>query len=386
MSSDSDGNSSSDDDYGRTSHTRRRKRRKTRHDSEPKYTPVRHSSPEPESLFDPLFVALDENYWENDAYFERVLEPLIVDFCQAVLSTQRQYERKSISGTPVVPISRLQASRILDELASHLTHGSSKPSTSLIARKLQTQIPLRAAILHGDCTKSSGPLHVLPKVNTAPPPSEVLDALYNIQTTPYESSFLLRICGFQPPRNSGVIAVDWDTRAPWMNLMSDIREHYVLMHPDREAPLETEAPIEYTTLREDHLRQVHQLLSQVFWDCIDVSDALLYNPEKCTIVATYKKLVVGAAFLSSPQETYITYLAVKPGWDNAQIATKMLYHLIMMHPNKDITLHVSIKNPAMLLYNRFGFKAEEFIVGFYEDYMDTTSRASKNAFRLRLRR
>lgn len=80
----------------------------------------------------------------------------------------------------------------------------------------------------------------------------------------------------------------------------------------------------------------------------------------------------------------------------------MLYYLITLNPNKDITLHVSINNHAMvslpplrniqpltslqLLYNRFGFKAEEFIVGFYEDYLDPQSRASKNAFRLRLRR
>jgi len=39
-----------------------------------------------------------------------------------------------------------------------------------------------------------------------------------------------------------------------------------------------------------------------------------------------------------------------------------------------------------LLYNRFGFKAEGFIVGFYEDYLHSQSRASMNAFRLRLRR
>ena len=143
----------------------------------------------------------------------------------------------------------------------------------------------------------------------------------------------------------------------------------------------------------------------------------------------------------------------------------MLYFLIELNPHKDITLHVSIKNPAVvrlplcspvlsgrlvvcspvhlvvclsvcpfgsqripgswlvlssfsirviwvigcyrglghmvpfgssysrerahtytqLLYDRFGFKAEEFIVGFYEDYMDSQSQASKNAFRLRLR-
>ena len=46
---------------------------------------------------------------------------------------------------------------------------------------------------------------------------------------------------------------------------------------------------------------------------------------------------------------------------------------------------LSDANPQ-LLYNRFGFKAEEFIVGFYEDYLDPNSPQSKNAFRLRLRR
>lgn len=60
-----------------------------------------------------------------------------------------------------------------------------------------------------------------------------------------------------------------------------------------------------------------------------VSDALEYSPEKCTVVATYKQLVVGAAFLSSPQETYITYLAVRAGWDNSQIATSVLFRCFL---------------------------------------------------------
>lgn len=116
-----------------------------------------------------------------------------------------------------------------------------------------------------------------------------------------------------------------------------------------------------------------------------MSDSLDYWPERCTVVATYKRLVIGIAIISSPRETYITFLAVRPGWDNAQIATSMLYHLIQLNPHKDITLHVSANNPALLLYNRFGFKAEEFIVGFYEAYLDPQSRSSTNAFRLRLR-
>ncbi|KAI0705242.1 hypothetical protein BC835DRAFT_1261536 [Cytidiella melzeri] len=170
-----------------------------------------------------------------------------------------------------------------------------------------------------------------------------------------------------------------------MDLMQDIREHYSHMYPEREQVTEVEAPIEYVTLQRWHLPQVHEMLARAFWTGIDVSDSLEYSPERCTVVAMYKRMVVGVALLSSPQETYITYLAVKPGWDNAQIATSMLYHLITLNPRKDIILHVSINNPAVLLYNRFGFKAEEFIVGFYDDYLDSKSRASKNAFRLRLR-
>lgn len=96
-----------------------------------------------------------------------------------------------------------------------------------------------------------------------------------------------------------------------------------------------------------------------------VSDSLQHVPERATIVAIYKHLVVGCAILSSPVETYITYLAVRAGWENVQIATYaalssileivdtrslsvMLFHLIDRNPYKDITLHVSANNPAMV--------------------------------------
>jgi len=84
----------------------------------------------------------------------------------------------------------------------------------------------------------------------------------------------------------------------------------------------------------------------------------------------YKRLLVGCAILSSPAETYITYLVVRAGWENAQIATcvrhflilksltqspfsAMLFYLISRNPNKDITLHVSANNPAMVGPLRF---------------------------------
>ena len=52
-----------------------------------------------------------------------------------------------------------------------------------------------------------------------------------------------------------------------------------------------------------------------------VSDSLGQEANQCTVVATYGRLVVGAALLSSPEETYITYLVVRTGWETAQIAT-----------------------------------------------------------------
>jgi hypothetical protein len=47
------------------------------------------------------------------------------------------------------------------------------------------------------------------------------------------------------------------------------------------------------------------------------------NATKYTIIATYRKLLVGAALLipTSPQEVYIAYLVVRAGWDGSGIAT-----------------------------------------------------------------
>lgn len=193
-------------------------------------------------------------------------------------------------------------------------------------------------------------------------PHPVLDALRAIQTTRYEHSFAARVYGHMPQKTPGLIAVDWESRPPWVLLMDDIHAHYTLAQsvdvfthayaritvlipslssPESDQPERPRTPITYVSLQPSHLRQVHDLLARVFWDGVDgqhvlllfctvpvadpiptlVSDALDYAPERCTVVATYGHLVVGAALLSSPQETYITYLAVRAGWENAQIAT-----------------------------------------------------------------
>jgi len=134
-----------------------------------------------------------------------------------------------------------------------------------------------------------------------------------------------------------------------------------------------------------HVQQVHELLTTAFWPGIDIS-ASLANPIKCTIVATYKLLVVGVALISPPpDDAYITYIAVKTGWENSGIGLTMLYHLIKSNHTRDITLHVSANSDAMLLYNKIGFKSEGFVVGFYQDYLHPKSQACRNALRLRLR-
>lgn len=52
---------------------------------------------------------------------------------------------------------------------------------------------------------------------------------------------------------------------------------------------------------------------------------------------------------------------------------------------RDITLHVSPNNPAMILYQKFGFKIEEFVQNFYVNYISPESGMSRHAFLLRLR-
>lgn len=70
---------------------------------------------------------------------------------------------------------------------------------------------------------------------------------------------------------------------------------------------------------------------------ITVRDALQYSPEQCTVVAMYRHLVVGAAFLSSPQETYITFLVVRAGWEGAQIATYVRFFSLSLLEEADLS-------------------------------------------------
>ena len=118
-----------------------------------------------------------------------------------------------------------------------------------------------------------------------------------------------------------------------------------------------------------------------------MSDCLSY-PD-FSIIALYKKLVVGCAFLVPDvghNDAYVSFMAVRQGWQRAGIASFMLYHLTQTCMGKDITLHVSATNPAVCLYQKFGFKIEEVILDFYEKYLPRDSTHSRHAFFLRLKR
>ncbi|KAJ7483192.1 hypothetical protein FB451DRAFT_101778 [Mycena latifolia] len=336
----------------------------------------------------PLLDLLDDFETPFEESIDRLLPQYLHD--RAVL--QEKESEQDATGQTLRPLTRSDVSSFIDTAGPSGGAAAWSVSQAIALRKLKLgQERRRAGYPENNistCPQNSTDQELLPDASSSlsENPNGIIEALESITTTPFENSFLSRLHGVaRGAAIPGLVSVDWETVTPWMSLMSDVRDHYSFAHPERDRPPSTVSPITYTSLQPWHLDQVHDMLSRAFWSGIDVRDSLEYSPERCTIVATYGRLVVGVAIISSPRETYITYLAVRAGWDNAQIATTMLYHLINLNPHQDITLHVSANNSAMLLYNRFGFKAEGFVAGFYDAYLDPNSRASKNAFRLRLR-
>ncbi|KAJ3902437.1 hypothetical protein F5879DRAFT_1010915 [Lentinula edodes] len=372
-------------------HRRRNKRRKTETGIESSVEAAEDVVPVVsfEPLLDQVENLTDDELVQLETSFEDVIGDSLPEYHQA---RKDQLVKDTDRDDFGVLLRRLTRAEITSLIQNHSDQVSqlSVPE-AIVLRKLKLERVGNSLVAPG---------FFIHKIIVGTTSTETVDALCSIRKTSYGNSFASRLYG-NHARTPGLIHVDWDTKTPWMNLMEDIREHYQLLHPNREPAEEARSAIMYTSLQPSHLDQVHDILVRSFWQGVNVSDSLDYSPEKCTVVATYKKIVVGVAIMSSPRETYITYLAVKHGWDNSNIATyvhslirwclsltprrTMLYQLIMLNPGKDITLHVSANNSAMLLYNRFGFKSEEFIAGFYDAYLDPESRASKNAVRLRLR-
>ncbi|KAL0851615.1 hypothetical protein ABMA28_007393 [Loxostege sticticalis] len=145
------------------------------------------------------------------------------------------------------------------------------------------------------------------------------------------------------------------------------------------------ATIDFSYVRPEHIAAVNNLCAQFFWPGIDLTEALQYPEFSC--VVTYKRLVVGCAFLvpdAGANEAYISFVLTRPEWRGAGLASFMLYHLLQTCSGKDVTLHVSPTNPAIFLYQKFGFKVEELIQDFYEKYYDIEYKGCRHALFLRL--
>lgn len=178
---------------------------------------------------------------------------------------------------------------------------------------------------------------------------------------------------------------DYETEPPKLKLLKEIQGYPY--RSSSEKPVVRQAPIDYCYVRPQHIPSINTLCRQFFWPGIDVSGCLQYPDFSC--VALYRKLVIGFAFMVPDvkyNEAYISFIFTHPEWRGSGIACFMLYHLIQTCRGKDVTLHVSASNPAMLLYQKFGFKQEEFILDFYDKYFPAEAKDSRHAFFLRLRR
>ncbi|CAG4989138.1 unnamed protein product [Colias eurytheme] len=200
--------------------------------------------------------------------------------------------------------------------------------------------------------------------------------LSNIEPTPFRSAY------------SGAtlrpyIRRDAETSPLWLTLMDELLRKTHRHEPDYSPP--PRSTIDYSYVRPQHIAAVNRLCAQYFWPGIDLTESLQYPEFSC--VVTYKRIVVACAFLVpdvGAQHAYISFVLTRPEWRRAGIASFMLYHLLQTCTGQDVTLHVSPTNPAIFLYQKFGFKVEELIQDFYEKYYDIDYKGCRHALFLRL--
>lgn len=177
---------------------------------------------------------------------------------------------------------------------------------------------------------------------------------------------------------------------PQVCLLRDIVGHYIRCHAD-SAPNHTPSPytprtLDLCYLQHNHIASCNSLLTHFFWP-VDISDCLNYPDSTC--VALYGQLVVGCGLMTPDAkvgEAYISFLLVHPHFSGVGLGKLILYHLIQSCQGKDVTLHVSVDNPAMLLYQSLGFKAERYCLDFYDRYYPPSHQYSSHAYFMRLHR
>ncbi|CAH0724479.1 unnamed protein product, partial [Brenthis ino] len=148
---------------------------------------------------------------------------------------------------------------------------------------------------------------------------------------------------------------DTTSTPTWLKLTDELLRKTNRHIKDYEPP--PRASIDYSYIRPQHIAAINNLCAQFFWPGIDVSEALQYPEFSC--VVSYRRVVVAFALLvpdAGAGDSYVSFVLTRPEWRRARIASFMLYHLLQTCTDQDVTLHVSPTNPAIFLYQKFGFK------------------------------
>eukprot|EP01133_Synstelium_polycarpum_P005255 gene5255-6082_t len=174
---------------------------------------------------------------------------------------------------------------------------------------------------------------------------------------------------------------DYESAPLRLQLLRELHQFFIANGLVHRSPFAHDYhPIDYKYLTPELVDKCQLFLCDHFWPGIELNEILEY-PD-FTVCVLYRSMVIGCGIMNP--DGYIMFLLVHPEWQGQGIASFMLYHLTQTMVGKDITLHVSVNNAALILYQQFGFKIEEFIHGFYDKYYDDDSGKSKNAFLLRL--
>jgi [ribosomal protein S18]-alanine N-acetyltransferase len=132
-------------------------------------------------------------------------------------------------------------------------------------------------------------------------------------------------------------------------------------------------------MRRRHIRQVLRIEQQVYprpWSAsVFHSELAQVGESRAYLVAEIGHRLVGYGGLwLTPDGAHITNLAVDPGWQRRQIATRLLLGLAHVARSRDaraLTLEVRTSNEAaQALYRRFGFAPAGVRRRYYEGVED----------------
>lgn len=190
---------------------------------------------------------------------------------------------------------------------------------------------------------------------------------------------------------------------PMIKLLQEIHSHALsaaCRMAEEEGGLRYQAlPVDLVYIRPQHVAVINSICRSFFWANIDLTDQLNY-PE-FSVVALYGKLVIGFACMApiaDCNEAYLSFLWAHPHFRRRGLARCMLYHLSQSCMGRDIVLHVGVTNPAVFLYQSFGFRVEKVCLNFYDKYIPVpptrkgahnlasqASRESRHALYMRLK-